>query len=89
MIVESLPPSIQFQVTEGSFVLGRGGELVVSPGSSIILDCVFMRSRGTPEWSWTISNNTKDYITGWMTSGPEDEQWLYRLELVNVSFEVD
>jgi len=84
---ESLPPSIQFQVTEGSFVLGRGGELVVSPGSSIILDCVFMRSRGTPEWSWTISNNTKDYITGWMTSGPEDEQWLYRLELVNVSFE--
>ena len=48
-----------------------------------------MRSRGTPEWSWTISNNTKDYITGWMTSGPEDEQWLYRLELVNVSFEVD
>ena len=48
-----------------------------------------MRIRGTPEWSWTISNNTKDYITGWMTSGPEDEQWLYRLELVNVSFEVN
>ena len=62
---------------------------MVSPGSSIVLDCVFMRIKGTPEWSWTISNNTKDYITGWVTSGPEDEQWLYRLELVNVSIEVD
>ena len=61
---------------------------MVSPGSSIVLDCVFMRIKGTPEWSWTISNNTKDYITGWVTAGPEDEQWLYRLELVNVSIEV-
>ena len=56
--------------------------MVVSPGAGLVLDCVFRRSSGTPEWSW--DNITRDNIpSGWATASP-DKDWLYRLELEKV-----
>ena len=94
-IAESLPAAIQYQVVGGSWVLGRGGELVVTRGSGLSLDCVFRRGRGTPEWAWPVrragagnSSGERDFITGWATAD-EDKHWLYRLEVANISIEVD
>ena len=72
---------------------GRGGELVVSPGAGLTLDCVFRRGRGTPEWAWPgrgagNRSGERDYITGWATADA-DRHWLYRLELANISAEVE
>ena len=94
-IAESLPAAIQYQVVGGSWVLGRGGELVVTKGAGLSLDCVFRRGRGTPEWAWPVrragagnSSGERDCITGWATAD-EDKHWLYRLEVANISTEVD
>ena len=60
---------------------------MVSPGADLVLDCVFSRSRGTPEWRWDSSPETgitKDFPSGWATASP-DNDWLYRLELENVT----
>ena len=59
--------------------------MVVSPGAALVLDCVFSRSRGTPEWRWE-SRITKEFPSGWATASP-DNDWLYRLELENVTVE--
>ena len=71
-------------VSSGSSLLGRGGELLVSLGASLVLDCIFSRDRGTPQWEW--ENMTKEYLTGWATSKP-DSDWVYRLELEKVGLE--
>merc|ERR1719342_372742 len=81
---ESLPAEIQYHVADGGFVRGLGGELFVTIGSHVTLDCVFSRKKGTPEWSWSINNSSQDFMTGWATS---DQDWLYRLELANISSE--
>ena len=65
-------------------MLGRGGEVVVSPGAGLVLDCIFRRSSGTPEWSW--ENSTREFPSGWATASP-DKDWVYRLELQNVTVE--
>lgn len=81
---ESLPPRIEWRVTGGSEVLGRGGEVVVTPGAGLVLDCIFRRSSGTPEWSW--HDTARDFPTGWASASP-DNDWVYRLELQNVTVE--
>ena len=69
---------------------------MVSPGASLVLDCIFRRSSGTPEWVWDTQGNiqgdtqgdniTRDFPSGWATASP-DKDWLYRLELENVTVE--
>ena len=42
---ESLSPALHPSVSGGSWVAGRGGELVITPGAALTLDCVFSRTR--------------------------------------------
>ena len=42
---ESLSPALHHSVSGGSWVAGRGGELVITPGAALTLDCVFSRTR--------------------------------------------
>ena len=62
--------------------------MVVSPGASLVLDCIFRRSSGTPEWVWDTQweNITRDFPTGWATASP-DNSWVYRLEVGKVRLE--
>ena len=60
-------------------MLGRGGELVVTRGAGLSLDCVFRRGRGTPEWAWPVrragagnSSGERDFITGWATADEDN-----------------
>ena len=66
---------------------GREGELVVTPGAMVTLQCVFLRQRGNPEWTWETRGNgaSRDVVTGWSST---DQDWHYSVELSNVSSEV-
>ena len=43
-------------------VRGRAGQLILSPGSILHLDCLADRRRGSPSWSW--SRSYREYPTG-------------------------
>lgn len=59
---ESAPPSVLAKVISGSASIEPTGELAVYPGSTVHLECLFLRSAGEPEWSWTSTYRT--YATG-------------------------
>ena len=88
-------------MTEGAWLVGRRGQLVVQPGARVQLDCIYSRKRGTPEWTW--SNVSKEYPTGGDVSQSDAEKekhlnsgwatkvkknWNYRLDLNGAMIEV-
>lgn len=46
-------PSIKYKVLNGSGSFEPSGVLAVLPHSTILLDCMYPRIRGIPEWTWT------------------------------------
>ncbi|KAK6629502.1 hypothetical protein RUM43_003319 [Polyplax serrata] len=75
---DSAPPSVLAKVTSGSASIEPTGELAVYPGSTVHLECLYLRSSGEPEWSWTSTYRT--YTTGWSID-PEERQWKFRLSI--------
>ncbi|VVC96125.1 unnamed protein product [Leptidea sinapis] len=49
------PPTIRYEVLDGSAIVEPNGELLVFPDSHIRIDCMALRSKGDPEWTWTQS----------------------------------
>lgn len=65
MRIENLddsPPSIRIQIPVGSGAFEPSGVLAVLPSSTIHLDCMYPRRRGTPEW--TSTGRHRSYYTG-------------------------
>lgn len=60
--IEFSPPRLEYTVTGSGWHVGRVGQLIVSPGAIIHLDCLQDRRRGNPSWTW--SHNHKEYPTG-------------------------
>lgn len=56
------PPSIRIKVGVGSAAYEPSGVLAVLPTSTIHLDCMYPRRRGSPEWTWT--GWFRQYLTG-------------------------
>ncbi|XP_055686995.1 locomotion-related protein Hikaru genki [Lutzomyia longipalpis] len=75
------PPSIRIKVGVGSGAFEPSGVLAVLPGSTIHLDCMYPRPRGTPEWTWT--GYFRQYLTGWSTM-PEEKANKYRLTIKDI-----
>lgn len=46
-------PSIKYRILNGSGSFEPSGILAVLPNSTILLDCIYPRARGIPDWSWT------------------------------------
>uniref|UniRef100_T1JJD6 Locomotion-related protein Hikaru genki n=1 Tax=Strigamia maritima TaxID=126957 RepID=T1JJD6_STRMM len=72
------PPTIIYQLPQGSAAPTDTGELVVYPGSIVHLDCFYRRQEGNPYWSWTPSY--RQYPMGWAVPFHEKD-WKYRLSL--------
>ncbi|XP_067631269.1 locomotion-related protein Hikaru genki isoform X2 [Eurosta solidaginis] len=72
-------PSIRIKVYNGSGAFEPSGVLAVLPQSSILLDCMYPRVRGIPEWTWT--SWYKQYATGW---SHEDKNLRYRLTIKDI-----
>lgn len=60
--VDDSPPSIRIKVGVGSASYEPSGVMAVLPGSTIHLDCMYPRRRGSPEWTWT--GWFRQYLTG-------------------------
>lgn len=60
--LDDSPPSIRIKIGSGSGAFEPSGVLAVLPGSTIHLDCMYMKRKGTPEWTWTGWHRT--YQTG-------------------------
>jgi hypothetical protein len=56
------PPSIRIKVGVGSAAYEPSGVLAVLPSSTLHLDCMYPRRKGSPEWTWT--GWFRQYLTG-------------------------
>ncbi|KAJ6640580.1 Locomotion-related protein Hikaru genki [Pseudolycoriella hygida] len=78
------PPSIRIKIGIGSGAFEPSGVLAVLPSSTIHLDCMYPRRRGTPEWTWT--GWFRQYYTGWSTV-PEEKATKYRLTIKDIQIQ--
>uniref|UniRef100_A0A1B0AZJ9 Locomotion-related protein Hikaru genki n=1 Tax=Glossina palpalis gambiensis TaxID=67801 RepID=A0A1B0AZJ9_9MUSC len=72
-------PSIRFRILNGSGSFEPSGVMAVLPHSTILLDCIYPRLKGIPEWTWT--SWYMQYPTGW---AHEDKNLRYRLTIRNI-----
>ncbi|XP_037907250.1 locomotion-related protein Hikaru genki isoform X1 [Hermetia illucens] len=79
---EDSPPSIRIKIGTGSGAFEPSGVLAVLPGSTLYLDCMYPRRRGTPEWTWTGWFNQPN-PAGWSTI-PEEKGLKYRLTIKDI-----
>lgn len=75
------PPSIRIKVGVGSAAYEPSGVLAVLPTSTMHLDCMYPRRRGSPEWTWT--GWFRQYLTGW-SAVPEEKASRYRLTIKDI-----
>lgn len=66
---EDSAPSIRVKVFNGSHSFEPSGVMAVPPHSTVLMDCMYPRVRGTPEWSWT--SWYMQYTTGGCGEGTE------------------
>ncbi|XP_039764040.1 locomotion-related protein Hikaru genki [Pararge aegeria] len=74
------PPTLKYTVGAGSALVDSKGELLIYPGSSVWIDCLWPRdATQKPEWNW--SNSAKNHV-GWSTLEGESN---YRVSLTRVT----
>ncbi|KAH8260996.1 hypothetical protein KR044_001854 [Drosophila immigrans] len=78
---EDSAPSIRVKIFNGSYSFEPSGVMAVPPHSTVQMDCMYPRVRGTPEWSWT--SWYMQYSTGWSPAG-EEKAVRYRLSIKNI-----
>ncbi|XP_044312406.1 locomotion-related protein Hikaru genki isoform X2 [Drosophila rhopaloa] len=78
---EDSAPSIRIKIFNGSHSFEPSGVMAVPPHSTVLMDCMYPRVRGTPEWSWT--SWYMQYSTGWSPS-QEEKAVRYRLSIKNI-----
>ncbi len=57
------------------------GNLIVYPGTTLHMECLWIRKFGTPKWQTSIENKT--YPEGWADDATRDSQLEYRLTIEN------
>ncbi|XP_017867892.1 PREDICTED: locomotion-related protein Hikaru genki isoform X1 [Drosophila arizonae] len=78
---EDSAPSIRIKIFNGSHSFEPSGVMAVPPHSTVQMDCMYPRVRGTPEWSWT--SWYMQYNTGWSPAG-EEKAVRYRLSIKSI-----
>ncbi|SPP72940.1 locomotion-related protein Hikaru genki isoform X2 [Drosophila guanche] len=78
---EDSAPSIRIKIFNGSHSFEPSGVMAVPPHSTVLMDCMYPRVRGTPEWSWT--SWYMQYATGW-SPAQEEKAVRYRLSIKNI-----
>ena len=52
-----MPPTILFRHKNGQIAQSNDGKLIVEPGTTLHMECLYKRRNGTPEWN--IRNYSK------------------------------
>ncbi|TDG44207.1 hypothetical protein AWZ03_009381 [Drosophila navojoa] len=74
-------PTILFRHQNGPIAQSNDGKLIVYPGTTLHMECLWMRRFGNPKWN--VSHTHKNYTEGWVTEADEgrDSTLEYRLSI--------
>lgn len=72
-------PTILFRHHNGPIAQSNDGKLVVYPGTTVHMECLWMRRFGNPKWN--ISHTFRNYPEGWVTDEGRDNTLEYRLSI--------
>ncbi|EDV98774.1 uncharacterized protein LOC6566632 isoform X2 [Drosophila grimshawi] len=74
-------PTILFRHQNGPIAQSNNGKLIVYPGTTVHMECLWMRRFGNPKWN--VSHSYKNYTEGWVTEADEgrDSTLEYRLSV--------
>lgn len=79
-IVEKAP-TILFRHQNGPIAQSNDGKLIVYPGTTIHMECLWMRRFGNPKWN--VSHTYRIYPEGWVKDEGRDSTLEYRLSVVH------
>lgn len=79
------PPTILFRYHNGSIMQSSDGKLIVYPGTTLHMECLWIRKFGTPKWE--ISNGEREYPEGWAEDEGRDSTLEYRISIENAETE--
>ncbi|XP_028899392.1 uncharacterized protein LOC105217452 isoform X1 [Zeugodacus cucurbitae] len=76
-------PTILFRHQNGPIAQSNDGKLIVYPGTTLHMECLWMRRFGNPKWN--VSHEFRNYSEGWVTEADEgrDATLEYRLTIFN------
>lgn len=74
-------PTILFRHQDGPISQSNDGKLIVYPGTTVHMECLWMRRFGNPKWSY--NHTSREYPEGWVTEEGRDSTLEYRLSIVN------
>ncbi|XP_055680814.1 uncharacterized protein LOC129788622 isoform X2 [Lutzomyia longipalpis] len=74
-------PTILFRHQNGPIAQSNDGKLIVYPGTTLHMECLWMRRFGNPKWN--VSHEFRKYPEGWVTEENRDPQLEYRLSIFN------
>ncbi|XP_074603388.1 uncharacterized protein LOC141856926 [Brevipalpus obovatus] len=75
-------PTILFRFQSGIIDQSNEGELIVAPGTTLHLECLWLRKFGSPYWT---ANNGRKYEQGWTQDPARDSNLEYRMTINNAS----
>uniref|UniRef100_A0A1A9WXH7 Sushi, von Willebrand factor type A, EGF and pentraxin domain-containing protein 1 n=1 Tax=Glossina brevipalpis TaxID=37001 RepID=A0A1A9WXH7_9MUSC len=78
-------PTILFRHQNGPIAQSNDGKLIVYPGTTLHMECLWMRRFGNPKWS--VSHSFRNYSEGWVTDEGRDATLEYRLTISNAQSE--
>ncbi|CAH2250497.1 jg9593 [Pararge aegeria aegeria] len=79
------PPTILLRYSDGPIAQTNDGKLLVYPGTTLHMECLWMRRFGNPKWNVTLRDPEleKKYSEGWTTDPGRDSQLEYRLSIIS------
>lgn len=76
-------PTILFRYEDGPIAQSNDGKLIVYPGTTLHMECLWMRRFGIPKWN--VSHEFRTYVEGWVTDLGRDSTLEYRLTVPKAS----
>lgn len=76
-------PTILFRHHNGPIAQSNDGKLIVYPGTTVHMECLWMRRFGNPKW--TVNHAFRNYSEkeGWVTEEGRDSTLEYRLSILD------
>lgn len=72
-------PTILFRHANGPISQSNDGKLIVHPGTTVHMECLWMRRFGNPKWM--VNHTLRNYTEGWVTEEGRDSTLEYRLSI--------
>ncbi|XP_035774232.1 sushi, von Willebrand factor type A, EGF and pentraxin domain-containing protein 1-like [Anopheles albimanus] len=75
------PPTILIRHQNGPIAQSNDGKLIVYPGTTVHLECLWMRRFGNPKWN--VSHDYRKYPEGWSSDEGRDPQLEFRISIMH------